>query len=50
MKKLTFILSLLMATGMAKGQEIVTEFWHENGKYFIFHNMVFWWQTNLLLV
>lgn len=40
MKKLTFILALLMVTVLAKAQEILTEFWHENGKYFNFHNIV----------
>jgi outer membrane protein assembly factor BamB len=40
MKKLTFILALLMATTLAKAQDIVTEFCHENGKYFNFHNIV----------
>ena len=40
MKRITFILVLLMAAGVAKGQEIVTEFWHENGKYLEIHNVV----------
>ena len=40
MKKITFILAILMAAGMVKAQEIVTEFWHENGSYFNIHNIV----------
>ena len=40
MKKLTIILVFLMAAGLAKAQEIVTDFYHENGKYFNFHNIV----------
>ena len=40
MKKVTFILALLMVTALAIGQEIVTDFWHENGLYFNFHNIV----------
>ena len=39
-KKLILILAMLMATTLATSQEIVTEFWHENGKYFNFHNIV----------
>ena len=41
MKKTTLlIIGLLMAAGVAKAQDIVTEFQHENGKYFNFHNIV----------
>ena len=41
MKKTTLlIIGLLMAADVAKAQDIVTEFQHENGKYFNFHNIV----------
>ena len=40
MKKLTFLLTLMIATGVAKGQSVVTEFNYGNGKYFNFHNIV----------
>ena len=40
MKKLTFIFALLTTATFCQAQEIVTEFWHENGKYFNFHNIV----------
>jgi len=38
MKKLTFILALLMATGLAKSQTVVTNFNYENGQYYNFHD------------
>ena len=40
MKKLTILLALMMATSLAKAQEIVTDFHHENGNYFNIHNIV----------
>ena len=41
MKKTSLlIIGLLLAAGVAKAQDIVTEFQHENGKYFNFHNIV----------
>lgn len=40
MKKITILLAILTATGLAKAQEIVTDFYHENGKYYNFHNIV----------
>jgi len=40
MKKPTLILAILMATTLAKGQSVVTEFWHEENVYFNFHNIV----------
>ena len=41
MKKATLlIIGLLMAAGVAKAQDIVTDFQHKNGKYFNFHNIV----------
>jgi len=40
MKKTILLLVLFSLASLAKGQEIVTEFWHENGRYFNFHNMV----------
>ena len=39
-KQKAIMLLLLLAASMAKGQEVVTEFWHENGKYFNLHNIV----------
>lgn len=40
MKKLTFIFALLTTATFCQAQKIVTEFWHENGKYFNLHNIV----------
>ena len=40
MRKSLFVISLLMVAGMMQAQNFVTEFRHENGKYFNFHNLV----------
>lgn len=40
MKKALLLLGILTLTNLAKGQEIVTEFWHENGNYYGDINMV----------
>ena len=40
MKKYAFLLTFLITTSVVTSQEIVTEFWHENGKYFNFHSIV----------
>ena len=40
MKKTTLLLTLLIVATFSQAQEIVTEFWHENGNYFNMHNIV----------
>ena len=40
MKKTLLLFVLFSLVSLMKGQEIVTEFWHENSRYFNFHNMV----------
>jgi len=40
MRKSLFVIGLLLVAGMMQAQNIVTEFQHENGKYFNFHNLV----------
>ena len=40
MKKLTLIFTLLITATFGQAQEIVTEFWHENGLYCNIHNIV----------
>ena len=38
--KKCILLLMIVMVGIAKGQEVVTEFSHENGKYFNLHNIV----------
>lgn len=40
MKKAKLLFALLMTATFGQAQEIVTEFWHENGLYFNIHNIV----------
>ncbi len=40
MKKTTLLFALLITATFGQAQEIVTEFWHENGLYFNIHNIV----------
>ena len=40
MKKILLLFVLFSLANLMKGQEIVTDFWHENGRYFNLNNMV----------
>ena len=49
-KKQIVVLCLLLATaGITRAQEILTEFWHENGLYSEMHNIVEAEDNTLLL-